>query len=252
MRGRVFALGMISGLLALGSLGDSRADLPPPDGQTRVSYSFRVTGSTKDAVLVAFPMYVADGSNALALSLDRDEMCVQGYTPGIYSLPTADAASLAGKDQAKVKEILAAKGTPCVKAVPRVFTVPTPTRVTSIVDVFAIEAGAGSCRTSFAKTVYGGARGEKGEGGVDGSGHRLPPQPFGDDLPAVGDLGFSLEGTSKGSSPAAAGRGGCAGCTASGSDVRGSGALGLGLVFAACALGRGRTRSRRTATARAR
>jgi hypothetical protein len=57
---------------------ESRADLPPPPGQTRVDYTFRVTGSVRDVVIVAFPIYVSGGKHALELELEKEVRPVQG------------------------------------------------------------------------------------------------------------------------------------------------------------------------------
>src|SRR5262249_30043996 len=105
---------------------------------------------------------------------------------------------------------------------------------------------------SLVKTIYGGAKGERGEGTVDASGHRLPPAPFGKDLPLVEDIGIPL-GTS-GAAPATASvaasaaaapspspssaspsareevtppRAGCAGCALPAGSQPGAGALAL-------------------------
>jgi hypothetical protein len=193
-------LGLVVGLTVQSA---ARADLPPPPGQTRVNYTVRVTSSTRGVELVAYPTYVSAGGSLARVTPDQDLRFFQGYTPGIYSLPAEDAASLVGKDSAQIDKILAAKAHVCVKKVPRVFTVPSATKVTSMIDVFQIEATTGGCHASLAKTIYAGANGEHGEGTVDASGHRLPPAPFGKDLPLVEDLGFPL-GTSGAASAAGA------------------------------------------------
>lgn len=243
------AVAVLCGVLALCALREARADLPPPPGQTRVGYSFRVTGKVSGAVLVAYPMYNSAGGNVVELALGQDAVPVQGFTPGIYSLSAADVASLRGQEAAAVTDLLAKRAHVCVKAVPRVFSVPSATHVTSIVDVFEVDASATGCRTTFAKTLYGGGGGEKGEGSVDASGRRVPPAPFGDDLPPVGDLGFPLGGT--GPSPASRGtdapaRGGCAGCAVSETEHGGAAIAALAL---AGAWGR-RRRARRSSTRR--
>lgn len=252
------------GLVAV-SAGDARADLPPPPGQTRVGYSFRVTGTVKDAVLVAYPLYNSGGGTVVDIVFDKDLVPIQGWTPGIYSLSSADATALRAIQEPKdAADFLEKKAHVCVKSVPRLFNVPSATHVSSAVDVFQIDATATSCKASFAKSIYTGEKGEKGEGTVDAAGHRIVPAPFGKGLPDVGDLGFALDGkapptpsTPPTSSPSAAPsgvpsstpssfptaapqptddnapkRGGCAGCIVSGSDDAPlfGGLLALGIV----------------------
>jgi hypothetical protein len=242
-------IGILGAVVLSGSICESvvRADLPPEPGQTRVDYTFRASGTETGVVLIAFPMYNSAGGHVLPLDLDKDARPVQGYTPGIYSLSADDAASLKGnEDDESIASTLKAKAHLCVKKVPRLFTVPTPTNITSVADVFHIDATTTACVASFQKTLYAGANGEKGEGTIDKAGHRLPPAPFGHDLPVVGDLGFVLGPTTAPSSTAAPStdsttpidntsppRAGCASCVVSPSDARG------GEVFwiAALALG---------------
>lgn len=249
MRARSHALLAVTFALGLSTTEVARADVAPPPGTTRVDYTFVATGSVKGVVLVAYPM-IGAGSNGrtVELSLDEPARPMQGYTPGIYSLSAADAKALAATEDQKVGEdLLAKKAHLCVKAVPRVFAVPTTTMVRSISDVFRIDATADACKATFDKTIYGGEGGLKGEGTVDPSGHRLVPAPFSQGLPDVGDMGISLSAqphalsaapTSPTSSPsaspaptpsaqpsaaptstqenAAPPRGGCAGCAVSG------------------------------------
>ena len=253
------------GLAALVAAPTAHADLPPPEGQTRVAYRFRVTGAASGAVLVAYPMYNSAGGTVLELKLDQDALTFQGYMPGIYSFSSADAAALTGKDDAAFKDDLAKKGHVCVKAVPRVFSVQSSTLVTAITDVFEVDASATACRAKFKTTLYGGANGEKGEGGVDASGHRTPSAPFGSDLPVVGDMGLGIDGKSTAgggtASPSAvadasssvpshgtdpAPRAGCAGCAVS--TARSSATaewLALGLAGALAWRRPGRRRPRR-------
>lgn len=227
----------------------AQADLPPPPGKTQVHYAVRVTGAPQGVVLVAHPTYVSSGGSVEQLTADKDLVPIKGYTPGIYSLSAEDAASLAGKSGDVVKAVLAAKGHVCVQEVPRVFTVPTETKITSIIDVVKVEATPASCRASLEKTLYGGANGEKGEGGVDASGHRLPPPPFsGEDLPVV--TGFDIGGAKPVSSspqtpsspPAEAPRTGCSGCSTPAGTSAGGFALAL-IALAGVAIRRGRRRS---------
>ncbi|MBK7584537.1 MAG: hypothetical protein IPI67_30665 [Myxococcales bacterium] len=174
-------------------LGIARADLPPPDGQTGVDYAFRVSGAATGVVLVAFPMYSSDGGHILKLAFDQDARPVQGWTPGIYSVGADALASIKDTaDDDAIRALLASKAHMCVKQVPRVRHVPRATRVNSITDVFRVEATAAACKTTFDKTLYGGAKGMQGEGTVDTTGRRLAPAPFGSELPNVGDLGFTL------------------------------------------------------------
>lgn len=166
----------------------ARADLPPPPGQTRVSYSFRVAGEVRDVVLVAFPIYTAGGKYALELELGKDATPVQGWTPGIYAIRAGDFSPVKDStDDSAVRQVLESKGRLCVKKVPRVFTVPTSTKVTSLRDEFAVQATPEGCRATLEKTLYRGANREEGEGTVDSSGRRVPPAPFGSELPAIGD-----------------------------------------------------------------
>jgi hypothetical protein len=213
----------------------ARADLPPPPGQARVHYSVRVTGALQGVVLVAYPTYVPEGGSVGPVTQGKDLVFFQGYTPGIYSLPAEDAASLAGKAGDEVEKVLASKGHTCVRKVPRVFTVLADTKITSMIDVLQIDATLDSCRASLAKTIYGGANGEQGEGGLDSSGHRAPPAPFtGEDLPVVADL---VGPAALPSAPATAAppsvpttespRGGCAGCATPAPTETGEGALAI-------------------------
>lgn len=227
----------------------AQADLPPPPGKTQVHYAVRVTGTPEGVVLVAHPTYVSSGGSVAQLTADKDLVPIKGYTPGIYSLSADDAAALAGKSGDEVKTVLAAKGHVCVREVPRVFTVPTETKITSIVDVVKIEATPASCRASLEKTLYGGANGEKGEGGVDGSGHRLPPPPFsGEDLPVV--TGFDIAGAKPASSsaqtpsspPAEPPRTGCSGCSTPAGTSTGGGVL-AAIALAGVAIRRRQRRS---------
>jgi hypothetical protein len=264
------SLGSVSAALLLTFAGVARADLPPPPGQTRVDYTFRVSGKTADVSLVAFPMYGKNDRHFAAIELDKDLRPVQGYTPGIYSLDAATLASLDGKDDDAIKAVLASKARVCVKEVPRVFTVADSTNVSAMTDVFTVEATASACKASFAKTLYASAKGDKAEGSVDAKGHRVAPKPFGGDLPAVGDLGFPL-GTAATPSPSTSSvgapttptaptstasttgpstdgtapqRGGCAGCATAGGTTTTEAALAVAVTLGALARRRSARRSR--------
>ncbi len=222
-------------LAALATTGSARADLPPPEGQTRVAYSFRVVGSVAGVVLVAFPTDAPNRGQYAQLELDKDWTLVQGFRPGIYSIASADFAALGDKDATEVRQILATKGRVCVKTVPRVFQVPEDTKVSAMTDVFRIDATPQACRVSLQKTIYTGPNGERGEGSVDESGQRIVPEPFGDDLPEVAGLGFT-----PGPAATAPSRGGCAACSASGNPAWADEPRRLARACARCALGRAR------------
>lgn len=188
-------------LLALTS-ATARADVPPPAGQTRVQYAVRVVGGGPGVALVAHPTYGPEGGSVALVSPEQELRFVQGYQPGIYSLPAEEAAALVGRSGEEVDRALAAKGRVCVQKVPRVFQVATETRITAMTDVFEIAATPTSCRATLARTIYGGADGQTGEGTVDAAGRRVPPAPFTDrDLPVVAALGFA-PGPSTASAPA--------------------------------------------------
>ena len=209
-----------------------------------MAYAFQVTGSVQGVELVAYPMNTGSGTaRFLRLELDKEWRPVQGFVPGIYSLPAADAADLAlfdGKDDDALGRVLASKGHVCAKAVPRVFQVSVDTKIEAMVDVFRVDATPSGCRAALVKTLYSNAQGAHGEGSVDASGRRVPPEPFGDDLPEVGDLGFPL-----GPPWNAPARGGCAACAVSSarSGYAGIGwwlALALGIARRATRLGSSR------------
>lgn len=227
-------------LASLVGLGSARADLPPPPGTTRVAYSFRVDGTPKDRALIAFPLYRSGGGRVVELTPGKDFTPFQGWTPGIYSVPASLLPTLVGNENDDaVRQTLERQGQVCLKQVPRVFTVPTRTKIRSMVDVFQIDASPSGCKATLSKTLYAGADGEKGEGAADASGRRTPPAPFGNELPPVGDVGANAgatttptaaappsatasaaPATTSGGAPAS--RGGCAGCRiASGGDEPG-------------------------------
>jgi len=177
------ALGLL-GLAACALMASpARADLPPPPGMNKVQYAFRVTTVTSGFAAVAYPTYVSKGGSAVVLTPDKDETLFQGYMPGIYALPAADAAELAGKSSEEAEKVLSAKGHRCLEKVPRVFTVDSDTKIRGMVDLIQIDATSTDCHASLVKTLYRGEAGEQGEGGIDASGRRTPPAPF-----SVGDL----------------------------------------------------------------
>jgi hypothetical protein len=246
--------------LAVGLAGGAaRADLPPPDGMTRVWYQFRIEGVPEDTALVAFPEHDSSrrDSHVLTLQAGKDNVSVKGYPPGLYALSPADAAALVGLDDNAAKSLLAAKAQPCLKAVPRVYQVPTTTKVERMVDVLRVTRTSAGCSTQLVTTHYAGKGGIEGDGGVDAAGHRLPPAPFGRDLPGVVDSGLSLDPAAappawatppdqtgaaspqSGMPPSEAGRGGCAGCMEAPVSSGGVPAL---LVALGLALGLGRRR----------
>ena len=176
--------------------GEASADLPPPPGMAQVWYLFRVDAVPDGMTLVAFPAYNSDHQSGhhVALEAGKDVKSFQGYTPGLYALPTADAASLPDDDGA-LKALLESKGKLCLKKIPRLFTVPTSTGVREVTDVMHVTVTPAGCSTRLVKTVFAGEKGKpSGEGGVDAAGKRLPPPPFGRDLPDVSAAGFVLDG----------------------------------------------------------
>lgn len=180
---------LLAGLLLA---APARADVPPPDGQTRVHYLFRVDALPDGAALVAYPSYDTDGGNAIILAAGKDVPSFQGYRPGIYALPAADVAALPRKDHAEAGKYLEAKARQCLKEVPRVFQVATTAGITRMTDVIHVTTAPEGCKVSLVSTLYEGPGGARGEGGLDARGHRTPPAPFGkDDLPAV--EGFTLD-----------------------------------------------------------
>jgi len=175
----------------------ARADLPPPDGMTRVEYVFRVDAVPAGTTLVGFPTYNLDdnGSSVVVLVAGKDVRSVQGYRPGIHALAAADAAGLPREQQA-IAAYLKAKGRPCLKEVPRVFQVATSTGITKMTDVIHVDASPGRCSASLVNTIYEGPGGQRGEGGVDAEGNRRPPAPFGSkDVPDVTQSGFATAST---------------------------------------------------------
>lgn len=230
------------------------ADLPPPPGQTRVNYMLKVSGAPAGSVIVASPMYNSEGGSVVVVNDGAEVGFFQGYVPSVYTLSAADLPSVQGKGP-EALAALNSKALVCIKKVPRVFQVPTVSRVTKMVDVFQIEVAEGVCKATLVKTLYSGASGESGEGGVDASGKRTAPAPFvADELPPIGDTSLAPKGAS---APAATGtaaansdqpanapaasQGGCAGCSAAGIGASGAGAA----FLAALALLTGR-RKRRT------
>lgn len=180
------------GLLVMCSATAARADVPPPEGLRRIDYRVQVTGGGPGVAIVAYPTYVSEGGSVAVVKPDQELRFVQGYRPGIYSLPAEDAAALVGKSGEEVDRALAAKGRVCVEKVPRVFTVATDTKITAMTDIVEIVATPTSCRATLARTRYGGENGEAGEGTIDASGRRRPPAPFSDkDLEVVTELGFT-------------------------------------------------------------
>lgn len=186
-------LGLVAGLCGWATA--ARADLPPPPGRVRVQYTVRVTGGGPDVALVAHPTYAPGEDSAVErVRADVAMRFVQGYEPGIYSVPADEVAALIGKSGQEVERALAASGKVCVQRVPRVFQVAERTRIIGMTDVFHVEATREGCRATLVRTEYVGANGERGVGGVDAAGRRLPPAPFtGEGLPVVDGLGFSPE-----------------------------------------------------------
>lgn len=258
------AIGMLAVLPGLLLARPARADLPPPPGQTQIEYSVRVTGAPQGVVLVAFPTYVSGGGSVAKVSEGQEIRLAKGYAPGIYSLPAEDAASLAGKEREEIEKVLASKAHACVRRLPRVFTVPTETKITSMIDVLHIDASPAGCKASLAKTVYGGDGGAQGEGGIDPSGRRTAPAPFSaEGLPVVTELGgppatpsstptatptpaptpTSTPTSTPTPTPTAPPQAGCAGCTTSGTPVNAGSALAL-LALASFAVRRTSPRGR--------
>lgn len=260
MLSRVQDRALLFALSCLTASVTARADLPPPPGQTRVSYSFRVGGKWEGVALVAFPMYTSGGGLVARIETGKDLTPFQGYTPGIYAMRAGDVASISEtKDDAAVRKLLDEKARVCVKQVPRVFTVPTSTKVHGIVDVFTVEATPDKCSASLEKSLYRGERGVEGEGKIDASGRRVPPSPFGSELPPVNGIPASSASAtpepSRWSDGAAStetratptpseSRGGCAGCALGGVRPTESGPLVLAAWVALGALRRSRRRAR--------
>ncbi len=263
---RVLALGFAA--LASFSASSAHADLPPEPGHTRVNYQFQIDAAIDGRALVAFPIYnfTDNESHSQVLAAGTDVRPVQGYTPGIYSVATADVASIP-KGQDEAEKFLKAHGALCLKHVPRVFDVPTSTGVDGITDVIHVSQSGVGCQASLAKTIYGGPGGKRGEGGADASGNRTPPAPFASGLPSLGDSGFALASTSTPpsqpassaapsalpspstpSAPSAVdppkGGAGCAGCAVSQSSAP-WGAVGLSALLSLAAWRRRSARSNR-------
>jgi hypothetical protein len=177
----------------------ARADLPPPEGMTRVDYLFRVDGVPEGTALVAFPAHNMgeEGGLVVPLTAGTDVRSFQGYTPGIYALAPADAAKIPREDrgeQAQAEAYLTAKARKCLKQVPRVFQVATTTGLSRMTDVIHVNATAGGCSATLVTTIYEGANGARGEGGVDANGERTPPAPFGKDFANIKESGLDVSG----------------------------------------------------------
>lgn len=168
------------------------ADLPPPPGVRRVDYIFQIDAVPEGYAAIAFPGYdLNTGASVVSLQASAEVRSVQGYTPGIYVLPPADAAALAGKSDDAVRELLDARALRCLQQIPRVFQVPESTRIATMTDVIHLEVKDSTCQATLVVTRYEGPDGERGEGGVDTRGERTPPAPFGP-APNVADAGFVL------------------------------------------------------------
>ncbi len=232
------SLAAILGSLLLGH--SAHADLPPPVGMTRVLYQFRVDSVPAGMILVAFHAYNPANrkGNFVPLAAGKSVNSYQGYTPGIYALPQADAALLIDQDDKETEALLKTRAQLCLKAIPRVFTVSTRNNIAEMEDVLHVTVTPQGCSTHLVSTTYASPGGARGEGGVDAAGHRRPPPPFGQDLPDVLPSGLNLLGAppstgapagdatgSANSAPAGApasvparapqsepARGGCAGC----------------------------------------
>lgn len=184
---------MAGALLAALVRTPARADLPPPAGQTRVQYLFRIDGVPHEIAVIAYPTYNSrDPGDVASLAAGEDQLLVQGYQPGLYALPAADTAGLAGLTGDAVQTYLAAHAKPCLRQIPRVFAVPTATGITRMTDVIHITTTATTCSAALVTTIYEGADGARGEGNVDTTGQRTPPAPFGRDIPDVRGFGLSL------------------------------------------------------------
>lgn len=174
---------------------DALADLPPPEGETRVDYTFTIDAVPAGMTVIGFPSYnfKTPDTHVVLVQPGEEVRMFQGWTPGLYVVPSADAADVTGSDDA-VKAYLAAKGKQCLTKVPRVFSVATTSGVEKMSDVIHLDASTSGCTATLARTRYEGPGG-KGEGGVDASGKRTPPSPFGADLPDVRASGFVLATT---------------------------------------------------------
>lgn len=170
----------------------ARADVPPPPGITRVQYLFHVDVVPEGHAVIAFPTYdPGTGGRFVTLEAGKDVQSFQGYRPGLYLLPAADAAALAGKDEPALKAALDASARQCLKQVPRVYELPDEARITKITDTIHLDRTAAGCEARLVRTQYEGPAGERGEGGVDASGKRTPPAPFGK-VPDITESGFVL------------------------------------------------------------
>jgi len=172
--------------------GHARADIPPPPGRTRVSYAFQIDAVPAGMTAIAFPGYSGEpDSHVIRLQPGVDVPSFQGYTPGLYLLPGADAAALSGKADDAVTAHLAATGRQCLLKIPRVFEVDTITGIEKMTDVIRLDATGTTCEARLVRTIYEGPGGQRGEGALDAAGNRTPPAPFGSDLPNVNDSGFA-------------------------------------------------------------
>lgn len=182
------------GLILLGQT--AHADLPPPTGMVRVWYQFRVDSVPEGMTLVAFPAYNSDNrkGNFVPLVAGKNVNSYQGYTPGIYALPQTDAARLVDQDDKETEALLKDRAQRCLKAIPRVFTVSTRNNIAQMEDVLHVTATPQGCSTRLVSTTYVSPGGARGEGGIDATGHRRPPPPFGQDLPDVLSSGLGLLG----------------------------------------------------------
>lgn len=183
-------------LLVASFAAPSRADLPPPPGQTRVDYSFEVDAGVDGSAIVAFPSYGSgDASNVQVIEAGRKVTPIKGWTPGIYLLPSGDVAGVPKGDQEAAKAYLEAHAKTCVKQVPRVYQIATETKVDKLHDVIHVDAKGGACRASLVKSLYTSTDGKKVDGGVDANGNRTAAPPIGKDLPSVSEAGFVGAGT---------------------------------------------------------
>lgn len=83
--------------LALFSPALARADVPPPDGQRRVPYRFRVDGVAKqspDHVIVVYPWSLSNGAPTREQTMAPDGQWVsvgrRSYPPELYAVRKAD------------------------------------------------------------------------------------------------------------------------------------------------------------------
>jgi MYXO-CTERM domain-containing protein len=260
---------LLAAALVSAVAGVARADLPPPDGMTRVDYTFEIDRAVEGRAIVAFPQYgTGDRSNVTVVEPGKSIRPFKGWTPGLYLVAQADVASIPRGDQEAAKTWLEAHARVCLKVVPRVFDIAKDTNVDEVRDVIHLEAKGDRCEAALVRSVYKSIDGKTVEGGVDASGDRTAPAPIGPGLPSVREAGFvafsgppspspsptsapaaaSASSTSPATGPSAtavaprAPSSGCAGCTVTSHASRGGAAVVWGAALVLALLRRRRSR----------